>query len=206
MLIVDDYLVTASEDTTVRVWDAGDVHPICTLHGHSARVTCLCATRQQQRQAQLFTAPSWYIFTGSDDCTARQWDLNTKQQTCVMEGHTSSVLSVAVASAHETREEIVAVGSRDRTATLWLLPRCQQIRCFHGHIGWVRTIMIDARAAAAREHWGAFQKRLEFDRDPTRSQSALTRFKRAGRAVHSNSVVSDYFVYTGSFDKCVKRW
>ena len=68
ILVVDNYLLTASEDASVRVWDAGTRHFVGSFEGHTSRVSCLCVSHQQSRD-RFFRPKSWAVLSGSDDKT-----------------------------------------------------------------------------------------------------------------------------------------
>eukprot|EP01062_Namystynia_karyoxenos_P062525 TRINITY_DN55423_c0_g1_i1.p1 TRINITY_DN55423_c0_g1~~TRINITY_DN55423_c0_g1_i1.p1 ORF type:complete len:1143 (+),score=310.08 TRINITY_DN55423_c0_g1_i1:133-3561(+) len=63
-----DYLFTAGADKRITMWDLGTLETLRAFHGHQGIVSALCLI------------PSEYgtgLFSGSDDCTVRQWNLQT---------------------------------------------------------------------------------------------------------------------------------
>lgn len=99
-------IVTGSEDTTVRLWDAVTGQPIGQpWQGHTGPVNSVAFSQDGTR-----------LVTGSSDKTVRLWD-TTKGQPIgePWQGHTDSVNSVSF-SPKGTR---VATGSSDRTVRLW---------------------------------------------------------------------------------------
>ena len=59
-------IVTGSDDSTARVWDATTGAELGQLKGHTGAVTSVAVTPDGAR-----------IVTGSDDNTARVWDAKT---------------------------------------------------------------------------------------------------------------------------------
>ncbi|KAM0788066.1 hypothetical protein ACM66B_001237 [Microbotryomycetes sp. NB124-2] len=89
--------VTGSTDTTVSLWkfkwrgqgrsssDGGQFQQMECLRGHTARVTCVAASRS-------FSV----VVSGSSDETAIIWDLNRRKFMHHLQGHESAVHSVAI--------------------------------------------------------------------------------------------------------------
>jgi WD40 repeat protein len=80
----DDDLATASEDTTVRVWDAKTGAHKTTLTGHTARVNSVSFDRSGRR-----------LVTTSNDGTARIWDNLTGKELLTLRGHLGNVTKAA---------------------------------------------------------------------------------------------------------------
>ncbi|KAJ1447773.1 WD40-repeat-containing domain protein [Pelagophyceae sp. CCMP2097] len=97
-------LVTASHDTTARLWDAETGALLTTLREHTGSVFC-CA----------FSPDGKRIVTASRDKTARLWDAETGALVATLEGHTSYVYSCAFSPDGKR----IVTASGDKTARLW---------------------------------------------------------------------------------------
>lgn len=86
-------LVSGSVDHTARVWNFQD-RSVCTLRGHNDWVNSV----------KIDTA-SRTIFTASDDCSVKLWDLDTKKCIHTFEGHVGQVQSVLPLPAEFEAEE-----------------------------------------------------------------------------------------------------
>src|SRR6516165_4143875 len=96
-------VVTASDDSTARVWDAGGGTEMAVLKGHDDML------------GAAFSADDKRVVTASKDKTARIWDAESGNEIAVLKGHTDSVNSAAF-SADDKR---VVTASKDKTARIW---------------------------------------------------------------------------------------
>jgi S1-C subfamily serine protease len=99
-------VVTGSEDTTARVWDA-DGRAIAVLKGHTGAV-----------QRVAYSPDGTRVATVSDDTTARVWDAVSGKEIGVLRGHFKAARSVAFA-ADSNR---IVTTSGDATARVWHFP------------------------------------------------------------------------------------
>src|ERR1700722_15258878 len=76
-------LASASDDGTVRLWDAATGAARQTLEGHSRSV-----------EAVAFSPDGSQLASASDDGTVRLWDAATGAARQTLEGHSSLVLAV----------------------------------------------------------------------------------------------------------------
>jgi hypothetical protein len=106
------WLVTVSNDKTVRLWDLSAKDPAVNpvvLRGHAGRVNAVAISPDNQ-----------WLVTGSEDKTARLWVLSAKDpgaNPVVLRGHEGSVNAMGIS----LDKRWVVTGSSDNTARLWLL-------------------------------------------------------------------------------------
>jgi WD40 repeat protein len=100
------HIVTASVDTTARVWDiSGDEPTAIVINGHSQPVS-----------AAVFSPDGLRVLTASQDATARVWDLIGERPTAtVLDGHRRAI----VAAAFSRDGQRVITASDDGTARIW---------------------------------------------------------------------------------------
>jgi WD40 repeat protein len=115
------YILTASEDTTARLWSDTGV-PLAVLKGHTNRVN-----------TAAFSPDGKYILTASNDSTARLWGINGELIT-ILEGHTAGVNS-AIFLPDGT--QILTI-SEDNSARIWD-ENGNLLVIFEGHTGGVRS-------------------------------------------------------------------
>jgi len=97
-------IASASDDNTVRIWDAGNGGSLHTLEGHSGYI-----------RSVVFSPDGTRIASGSMDKTVRIWDAGNGGCLHTLEGHSSWIRSV-VFSSDGTR---IASGSDDNTVRIW---------------------------------------------------------------------------------------
>ncbi len=70
-------MVTASSDSTARIWDGESGKEIAVLKGHTGSV-----------QSAAFSPDGKRVVTTSSDATARIWDAESGKEIAVLKGHT----------------------------------------------------------------------------------------------------------------------
>ncbi|KAK7485283.1 hypothetical protein BaRGS_00023534 [Batillaria attramentaria] len=115
-------VVTGSNDSTILMFEPGQLEAVHKLTGHSNTVCALAAGK------------FGFLLSGSWDKTAKVW-LNQK---CVMtlEGHESAVWAVAVMS----ERGVMLTGSADKTIKMWRAGKCE--KTFTGHEDCVRGLAV----------------------------------------------------------------
>jgi WD40 repeat protein len=99
------HVASASEDHTIRMWNATTGELVAVFTGHTDEVICVA-----------FSLDGQHIASASDDCTIRMWDAATAEvvvDPCT--GHTEPVRTVAF--SQDGRH--IASGSFDRTIRVW---------------------------------------------------------------------------------------
>ena len=96
-------IVTASWDTTARIWDATTGKEITILRG-----------REDMVNSTAFSTDGARIVTASDK-TARIWDAATGKEITVLRGHEDTVNS----TAFSTDGARIVTASLDKTAPIW---------------------------------------------------------------------------------------
>jgi WD40 repeat protein len=96
-------VATASDDHTVRLWDAVDGSPRGVLEGHIDRVDGLAFS------------PDGRLASSAWDKTIRLWDPAGKQTLLVLKGHAGRIRNIAFSPDGRTLASV----SYDRTMKLW---------------------------------------------------------------------------------------
>jgi len=112
------WLVTASGDYTVRLWNADNGKLITVLQGHTDEVS-----------HATFSPDGKWLVTASRDKTARLWDADSGKLIAILQGHTDYV-SHATFTPDGKR---VVTASLDNTARLWNVNSGELIATLQGH-------------------------------------------------------------------------
>ncbi len=181
-------LASASDDGTVKVWDATTGQETLTLRGHTNEVNAVAFSPDGQRLA-----------SASNDGTVKVWDATTGQETLTLTGHTTLVNSVAFSPDGQR----LASASNDGTVKLWDAASGQEALTLRGHTNSVYSVVFspDGKRLAS----AGLDETVKVW-DATTGQETLT-FKG-----HSDLVYSVVFSPDGkrlasaSCDKTVKVW
>ncbi|XP_039257903.2 TAF5-like RNA polymerase II p300/CBP-associated factor-associated factor 65 kDa subunit 5L [Styela clava] len=112
----DKYLLTCSEDTTVRLWDLSTQKNKAIYRGHIHPVWCIAMSNY-----------SVYFATGSFDKTARLWTTERTYPLRTFAGHHGDIESIAF------HDNISYIATADKTIRLWDLASGKTVRLLLGH-------------------------------------------------------------------------
>ncbi|KAJ9130547.1 vegetative incompatibility protein HET-E-1 [Pleurostoma richardsiae] len=181
-------VASASDDRTVRLWDAATGRCEATLEGHGDWV-----------RSVAFSPDGSQVTSASDDQTVRLWDAATGRCEATLEGHGSAVSSVAFSpDGHQ-----VASASDDCTVKLWdtATGRCEATLEGHGH--YVRSVAFSPDGRQVASASDDYTVKL-WDTATGRCEATL---KGHGHFVRSVAFSPDgRQVASASSDKTVKLW
>jgi WD40 repeat protein len=129
------FIVSASSDRTLKVWDMGNGKEVLTLSGHTEPVMDVKVT------------PSGRLaVSASDDHTIKIWNLETGALLHTLHGHTDRVTSVGI-----RYEKQIISASRDITLKIWDLEDGEELQTLLGHTDFVNAVAVspDGQFAAS---------------------------------------------------------
>uniref|UniRef100_A0A7S0PTV4 Lissencephaly-1 homolog n=1 Tax=Asterionellopsis glacialis TaxID=33640 RepID=A0A7S0PTV4_9STRA len=137
------FLLSASRDQTVKLWDVESGFCDATIQDHNDWVRCLAVTEKGDLWAS----------SGNDQVICVYHAEGSNNEKIVeLRGHEHVVESVAfltcnptaaATSKHdETVRDYLASGSRDRTVKLWSIASAACLATFTAHENWVRSVLI----------------------------------------------------------------
>jgi WD40 repeat protein len=119
------FVLTGSEDSMARLWDAATGQQLRSFKGHTSTVASV-----------VFSPNGRTVLTGSYDGTARIWEVATGKQLESFKADDRYIHSVAFSPDGR----FVLTGSADKTARLWDVATNRQIRAFEGHADEVMAV------------------------------------------------------------------
>jgi predicted NACHT family NTPase len=125
------WIVSGSNDKTVKVWDADTGQESLTLKGYRgpANLTVVFSS-------VAFSPDGKQIATSSGDMTVKVWDADTGQETLILKGHTNAVFSVA----YSPDGKRIVSGSDDMTVKVWDAETGQETLTLKGHTDSVQSV------------------------------------------------------------------
>jgi WD40 repeat protein len=159
-----------------------------TFAEDSRQVSSICLSRDSR-----------FALSGSNDDTAKLWEIATGNCLRTFEGHTSSVNSVCLSAD----SRFALSGSSDHTLKLWEVSTGCCLRTFTGHTDWVFSVCLSAD--------GRFALSGSYDRTVKLWEVATGRCLRilTGHTspVYSVCLSADgRFALSGSHDRTAKLW
>ncbi|XP_065899003.1 F-box/WD repeat-containing protein 7-like [Dysidea avara] len=175
-----DYIVSGSDDNTLKLWCALTGKCLHTLTGHTGGVWC------SQFNGEV-------IVSGSTDRTLRVWSISKGTCKHVLNGHTSTVRCISM------HGNIVVSGSRDATLRVWDIQTGECKKTLQGHFSAVRCVQFDGKKVVS----GAYDYLVKVW-DPHEGTCLHT------LQGHSNRVYSLQFdgthIVSGSLDTSIRVW
>ena len=120
------FIISGSNDHTIKLWDIFTGKEVQTFKGHKDRVNSISVTTDGK-----------HIISGSDDYTIRVWDISTGEEIRTFKGHNSSVTCVIVCKSNNS----LISSSSDKTIKLWDITTGKEIRTLEGHYSSVTSVI-----------------------------------------------------------------
>ncbi|SCW03602.1 LAFE_0G14092g1_1 [Lachancea fermentati] len=112
------YLISGSEDKTVKLWSTDTFTPLVSYKGHNHPVWDVC-----------FSPLGHYFASASHDQTARLWSCDHIYPLRIFAGHLNDVDTVSF----HPNGTYVFTGSSDKTCRMWDISTGDSVRLFLGH-------------------------------------------------------------------------
>ncbi|GAA6047603.1 hypothetical protein JCM3770_001585 [Rhodotorula araucariae] len=207
-------VVSASEDSTLKVWDweTGDFER--TIKGHTKAV-----------MDADFDSKGNFLVSCSSDLTIKLWDTNNEWKNVrTLHGHDHSISSARFLPG----DDYIVSASRDRTIRIWEVSSGFCTKTFSGHGDWVRSVLpssdgqqliscsVDQTARVWEASKGETKAELRGHEHvveaavfaPVAAYPAIRELAGitapAGRSAEAKTVGA--FAATGSRDKTIKLW
>jgi len=189
------YVLSGSDDSTVKLWDVASGREIRTFSGHTNRVYSVA-----------FSPDGKQIISGGGygDNTIKLWDVASGWEIRTFSGHNEAVESVAFSP----NGKYILSGSEDKTIKLWDAATGREIKTFIGHKDHVNSVAFSPDGKQILSGSGSYD-----DSDNTVRLWDIA----SGREIKTFSGHTEYItsvafspdgkqVLSGSWDSMVKLW
>lgn len=121
--VTNNWFVTGSSDSTIKVWDLASLQLKSTITGHIMGVRALAVSKKFP-----------YLFSGSEDKTLRCWDLEklNAAEGCQIKNFHGHVGGIYAISLHP-QLDVVLSGGRDSVVRIWDIRATKEITLLSGH-------------------------------------------------------------------------
>ncbi len=148
-----EYLVSASNDETVRVWEVASGKELLCLRGHEQEVAYVAWDISGKR----------LISAGEHDYTVRTWEISAGKELRGLKGHKDYVETIVA----DPKSERIATGSRDNTIRIWDIGTGKELVCMHGHTGWIGDLAWDAQGKYLLSNSNSYDDKTSYIWDVT---------------------------------------
>ena len=123
-------IVSASDDKTLKVWDAESGQETLTIKGHTSDVLSVAFSPDGRR-----------IVSGGG--SPKVWDAESGQETLTLKGHSFGVMSVAFSPDGRR----IVSGSLDETLKVWDAESGQEILTLKGHSDRISSVALSRQTS-----------------------------------------------------------
>lgn len=182
----NQFFVTGSGDTAIKVWDVETLAVRVTLAGHVMAVRAVACSQRHP-----------YLFSGSEDKRVKNWDLERNAVVRDFHGHVLAVYSVDV----HPRVDVIALGGRDQVVRVWDLRSRTPIHTIPGHTSTITNVRFQDLEPQLVSTAMDGTVRL-YDLVAGKSVAVLAQHRRGVRALAIHP--TEYSMATGSADAVVE--
>lgn len=138
-------IISASDDMTIRIWDAQTGQELMKINGHVSAVNSIALSPDDNK-----------IVSASSDGTIRIWNAQTGQELMKLEGHTGAVHA---ATFSPDGQRIVS-GASDNVIRIWDVKTGEELMKLEGHTGAVTSAAFspDGKQIISASHDGTVRR------------------------------------------------
>ncbi|KAI9473051.1 WD40-repeat-containing domain protein [Coemansia mojavensis] len=204
------FMISGSEDRTVKRWDLEPLRdvfqdPSCAIDfvSESGPIKLQSQYTFQAHEKDINSikiAPGNKLFaTGSQDKTAKVWDVATGKPLGTLQGHRRGVWNIALSPT----DRVIATASSDHTIKLWSLTDFSCLKTFEGHTSSVLCVEFVSMGTQLLSTGSDGLIKLWSIKD---SECVVTLDKHEGKIWTLAKSTSEEYLATGGADSVIHIW
>ncbi|GKZ25703.1 U3 small nucleolar RNA-associated protein 13 [Aspergillus brasiliensis] len=145
------FLLTGSQDRTIKRWDTGKLTPLKSSKPHNPKAVYTRKAHEKDINALDINPTSTLFASASQDRTVKIWSIEDGSVVGVLRGHKRGVWSARFAprgtpiltsdTGTSTNRGMIATGSGDKTIKIWSLSDYSCLLTFEGHTNSVLKVI-----------------------------------------------------------------
>ncbi|KAE8373474.1 WD40-repeat-containing domain protein [Aspergillus bertholletiae] len=145
------FLLTGSQDRTIKRWDTGKLAPLSSSKPHSPKAVFTRKAHDKDINALDVNPTSTLFASASQDRTVKIWSAEEGSVVGILRGHKRGVWSarfaphgtpvISSSTQSSTNRGLIVTGSGDKTVKLWSLSDYSCLLTFEGHTNSVLKVL-----------------------------------------------------------------
>lgn len=177
--------MSASDDSTIILWDRDTYLPLHVLRGHTGSIKCMDFDDK-------------FLVSGSSDTTTRIWNLSTGESMGVLADEDGDEISCVIITPYFQQ---VITGGFDCTIKIWDINSLTKLNTLGGHTDWVYSLILYIFDNSNPEMNNEKKEKKEKKEEKKEKKEKKEKEKK-----EKKEKTLTWMLISGSWDNSVKVW